>query len=196
MADSQIAALIARIEREFGVPIPASPASDVSGVPKPLQPLYSYSDGLTLPFANIYRIGDCDHTTFANWVCFGSDNYFSYFLCHESSTPSLTTWDHEAGHEIEAVFDTAADWLADELDSFIDADTEGNTVYVTSIPDGAPSTAVIAELKKISDKSSSDLLGLIRSGRFGVSSVVRSQAFAVVRNLHGLGISCHVECDT
>ena len=161
MPDSPIAALLAQIEREFGVSIPVSPASDVSAVPTPLQPLYSHSDGLTLPFANIHKIADCDLTTFPNWFCFGSDNYFSYFLCHQTNTPSLTTWDHEAGHDIEAVFDTIVDWLKNEYESFIDADTDDNTVHVTSCPDGASRTAAIAELKKISDKSSSELLGLL-----------------------------------
>ncbi len=163
MPDSSIATLVAQIEREFGISIPISPAPDVSAVPTPLQPLYSYSDGLTLPFANIHQIADFDRTTFPNWICFGSDNYFSYFLCHHSNTPSLTTWDHEAGQDIEGLFDTVFDWLTDEYESFVDTDTDDNTVHVMSVPDGASKTATIAELKRISDRSSSELLGLLRN---------------------------------
>lgn len=195
MPDSSIVTLVEQIEREFGVSIPISPAHDVSTVPTPLQPLYTYSDGLTLPFANIHKIADFDRATFPNWICFGSDSYFSHFLCHHSNTPSLTTWDHEAGHDIEGVFDTVFEWLTDEYESFVDAATDDNTVHVTSVPDGASRTAAIAELKKISGKSSSELLDLLRPGKFEVVNVVRSQAFATVRDLHRLGISCYVECE-
>ncbi len=121
MADSPIATLVAQIEREFGVSIPIAPSTDVTSVPDPLRPLYSFSDGLTLPFANIYKMVDCDRTTYPDWICFGSDNYFSYFLCHVTRSPALTTWDHETHAEIEGVFGTAIDWLTGEYESFIDA---------------------------------------------------------------------------
>ncbi|QDT98039.1 hypothetical protein [Gimesia aquarii] len=196
MVDSPFAMLVAQIEREFGVSIPISPSTDVAIVPDTLRPLYSFSDGLTLPFANIHKMADCNRTTYPDWICFGSDNYFSYFLCHVSQAPALTTWDHEVHTEIEGVFDTAIDWLTDEYESFIDTDTDDNAVRVTEIPDGVSKTAAITEIKPICDKSSSDLLGLFRSGAFVIPNVVRSDAFNVVRALHDLGISCHVECNT
>jgi hypothetical protein len=195
MTDSPFATLIAQIEREFGVSIHLSPRTDVASVPEPLRPLYQFSDGLILPFASIHKINDCDRATVPDWTLFGSDNYFSYFLCHASESPALTTWDHEAGHEPAGVFETAIDWLIDEYESYVDADTNENTVHVTDVPDGVSRTAAIAKVKRISDQSSSDLLARLRSGSFVVSNVVRSHAFAVVRELHDLGIACHVECD-
>ena len=74
--------------------------------------------------------------------------------------------------------------------------TNKNIVHVTEVPVGVSKTAAIAEIKRISDKSSSDLLGLFCAGEFAIPDVVRSDAFNVVRALHDLGVSCHVECDT
>ena len=195
MVDSRYATFIAQVEREFGISIPVSPSTDVGGIPDPLRPLYSFSDGLTLPFADIHKMTDLDRTTYPDWICFGSDNYFSYFLCHVSDSPALTSWDHEAHSKIEGVFDTAIEWLSGEYESFIDADTDANIVHITEIPNGISKTAIIGEIKRISDKSSAELLSLLRSGPFAIPDVVRTDAFNVVRALHDLGISCHIECD-
>lgn len=195
MTATQFATLVAQIEREFGVSIPVSPLADVSSVPEPLRDLYRFSDGLTLPFASIDRFGDCDRTTYPNWICFGSDRHFSCFLCHVSESPALTTWDHEAGQAIAGVYHCAVDWLTAEYEEFVEADTCENTVHVTEVPDGVSKPAVIAEIKKLSDESSSEILGRLRSRPFAITNVVRSHAFQVVRKLHRYGVSCHVECD-
>ena len=188
--------LVRQVERDFGVSIPVSPSTDLAAVPHPLRPLYEFSDGLTLPFATIHKIADWDRTTFPGWIYFGSDHYFSWFLCHESESPALTSWDHEVGHEIEAEFDTAIEWLTEEYETFIEADTGENVVHITAIPESVSKTEAIAEIKRISNKSTSQLLADLRTGDFAVSNVIRSRAFSTVRNLAALGVACHLECDT
>lgn len=105
---------------------------------------------------------------------------------HSLCSVALTTWDHEAGHEPEGVFVTAIDWFTDAYESFIDADTSENTVHVTDMSDGVSKTAAVVAIKRISDMSSSELLGQLRSGSFAVTNVVRSEAFALVCRLHDL----------
>lgn len=196
MNDSRMSAILSEIERELGIAIPTSPTPSSSDVPSSLKPLYEFSDGLSLPFANIYPSANFDSESFPGWVCFGFDNYFSYFLCHPSSHPSLTSWDHETGHEIKAVFTTAADWLENEYAQFISTDTPANTIHVSEISDSVSRAKVISEIKQVANKSSADLLLLVQTCNFRIANIVRSQAFSIVRNLHRLGVSCHVECDT
>ncbi len=189
------AEIIEQVERDFGVSIDLSPPVDTSGLPAPLRPLYEYSNGLELPFAFINKATDCTRDTDPGWVNFGFDYYFSYFLCHESNRPAFTTWDHEMDARIEGAWDTALEWLVAEYEEFIALDTNENSLNVTACPATVSKTDVIAELKHVSDKSTPELLGLIRSGRFVIENIVRSDAFRVTRALQDLGVSCHVECD-
>ncbi|MDJ0910892.1 MAG: hypothetical protein QNI99_17055 [Woeseiaceae bacterium] len=195
MSEPSFADVIAQVERDFGIAIERSAPKSLSGIPETLRPLYEFSDGLTLPFGEIYKAADCDRTTDPGWVTFGFDYYFSFFLCHESDRLAFTTWDHDSRTRIEGVYASALEWLIAEYEGYIAADTRENSVHIVQIPCAAAKTSLIAELKRVSEKSTGELLALMRSGSFVVENVIRSDAFHVVRALQGLGVKCHVVCD-
>ena len=195
MPEPSFADVIAQIERDFGISIERSAPKSLSGLPEALLPLYEFSDGLTLPFGEIYKAADCDRTTDPGWVTFGFDYYFSFFLCHESDRLAFTTWDHDSRTRIEGTYASALEWLVAEYDDYVAADTKENSVHVVQIPGAASKTSVIAELKRVSKKSTGELLALVRSGSFVFEDVVRSDAFRVVRALQDLGVECHVVCE-
>jgi hypothetical protein len=195
MSDADFSPLIAQIERDLGVNVARSaPIADPSAVPSALRPLYEFSDGLTLPFANIYPASKIDRTVDPNWLCFGADNYFSYFLCHPTDSPAITTWDHESRTAIEAVYESAIQWLTEEYNSYIDSDIDNNSVVVSAIPNGVSKSTLIGMLKPLAEKSSSDWLALIREGSFSIHNVSRLRAITSVRALQGIGLECHVNC--
>ena len=196
MPDSSIAGLVARIEQAFGIDVERfAPPGDLDAVPEPLQPLYAFSNGLTLPFANIREAGALVHDIDPEWVTFGEDNYFSFFLCRTSGELALTSWDHESQTPIEGAYGSAAEWLAAEFESFVDADADDNTVHIIAVPDGVSRTAIVAELKTISTRPSSEWLSLLNAPPFRVPGVGRRSAFEAVRALQVLGVECYVRCD-
>ena len=196
MSYQSFAEIIEQVERDFGESIELSPPADDPGIPEALKPLYAFSNGFELPFAFINKATDCKRDTDPGWVNFGFDFYFSFFLCHESDRPAFTTWDHDSGTEIEGVWETPIEWLVALYDDYIAQDTKENEVHLTDIPESVSKTEAIAELKRISPKSTTELLALLRSGSLVVGDVVRSDAFRAVRALQDLGVSCHVVCDS
>ncbi len=195
MSELSIANVIIQIERDFSISIERSAHKSLSGIPEALRPLYEFSDGLELPFGEVYKWDVCNRTRDKGWVTFGFDNYESHFLCHETDQPALTTWDHHLDMEIEGCYASALEWLVAEYEEFIAAGTHENTICVFGVPNTVSKTGVVAELKRVSGLSSTELLALLRSGNFEIKDIVRADACRIVRALQELGVKCHVVCD-
>lgn len=92
-------------------------------IPEILRPLYREVSKLITPFGEIdsletaFKHSDCEPVYSEHWFCFGSDDYFSFWLCRY--TPdidglSITYWDHDAGSEIDdAIYMNIVDFLED-----------------------------------------------------------------------------------
>lgn len=92
-------------------------------IPEVLRPLYREVSKLSMPFGEI----DCLETALKNskaepflseqWFCFGSDDYFSFWLCRYTPDEdgfSITYWDHDSGSEIDdAIYMNIIDFLED-----------------------------------------------------------------------------------
>jgi hypothetical protein len=196
MSESAIRDVFAQIERETDVSITlAKPADNLSDVPEPLRPLYAISDGVALPFGDLYPVAGFRTEGFPRgWVCFGADHYFSFFLCHKSSSPSVTTWDHESGTEIEAIFDGAYDWLVDQYREYIESDLRSCRLHIAQMPAAVQKATVLKHLKPLTNKTSSEWLALMRVGTFSIDDVNRLDAITAVRALQQVGVACHVDC--
>jgi hypothetical protein len=196
MSKTAVRGVFDQIDREtrFSVTL-AKPATNLSEIPEPLRPLYAISDGVTLPFGDVYPALAFRTERFpSGWFCFGANHSFSFFLCHRSSSPSITTWDLESGTRIEAVFDTAYDWLVDEYREYIESDLRSCRLCVSEIPAGARKTAVLKHLKPLANKTSSEWLGVMRAGSFTIDDANRLDAITAVRALQQIGVACHVDC--
>lgn len=196
MSQSAIRDLFAQIELETGASINlTNPSGNVSELPRSLRSLYAVTDGVALPFGDIYPM-DSFHTEGfpPDWLCFGADHYFSYYLCHTSSRPSITSWDHESHTEIEPVFDSAYEWLAGAYCDFIESDLRFCRVRVIAIPSSTPKAALLSHLKSLATKTSSEWLNLLRGGSFDIPDVKRLEAIKTVRALQARGVDCYVDC--
>ena len=108
-----------------------SPAKQIgNNVPEPIKDVYMYSNGLELPFGQIFNLSrasvESTRKPFnSKWYVFGKDNYFTFWLCAlkpDNEGLWITSWDHESGLAIddELVWKDLVEFLEDELEEFIE----------------------------------------------------------------------------
>ena len=97
-----------------------------SDIPNILRGFYKFSNGGRFPFGCIFDIEQAKEKSKRapfdpDWFFFGSDNYFTYWICRYSQEDGLwiTTWDHESGNDIEqAVWENLEEFLAEMLQDY------------------------------------------------------------------------------
>lgn len=101
-------------------------------LPEKLQEFYKEFTSLKTPFGKIFALNECikmskkEPFKSEGWICFGQDDYFSFWLCKISPNQeglSFTTWDHEMEEEIdEPTFETISDLLNFLSDEYMDSE--------------------------------------------------------------------------
>ncbi len=97
-----------------------------SDIPAPLGELYKFSNGGQFPFGSIFDIEQAKDKSKRepfdpDWFFFGSDNYFTYWICRYTQEGGLwiTTWDHESGNAIEEpVWESLEEFLGEMLEEY------------------------------------------------------------------------------
>lgn len=113
-------------------------------IPDELKNFISQYEGAELPFGYIFDYKTMQELSqeqpFDNrWLAFGKDNYFSYWCCKigsELGEAVYTTWDHEAGADIDKpVYNSLVDFLCaceEEYDEFEDTVSEYEAILYHS----------------------------------------------------------------
>lgn len=194
VAGAGIDEILRQIEMDLGLMIARNPpVADLESLPEALRPIYAISDGLELPCGQVYRANQMSSRGFSpEWICFGFDGYFSYYLCRVEPLGglSLATWDHELGLTLEPFHATAADWLAAEYNDFIKGGGNVATIAIRAVPDSLDIVPLAKEVTRAWDLSIASLVNALRHPPGQLQSLEAETALAVVRRLRQAGIDC------
>lgn len=194
-----LADFLSRVAAELGVTIPiASPPSELSDLPPSLHELYSLTDGLQLPFAELHpvsRLHSADPHFGTEWLAFGFDGYFTHYLVTtivDAAVP-IAAFDPEAEARPEASYASVLELLEDEYSRYVDNEFRAGDLYITSVPDSTPLPRVVQELRRITPLGSAELLRELRSMPLILDPVNAAAGIRAVRKLHALGVAAHLK---
>jgi hypothetical protein len=193
MLESELKALLERIELETGERVVIAPPTHTTGrIPVPLQSFYAACDGLEFSFLVLDPAAKLNWDKVNGWCLFGRDRLFSYCLCSDSEEPPFDLWDHDSGNEPSGAFETVAELIEEKYSDILDND-EPAVLKITRIPDGISLAKVVAIVKNISGTlGTGDLLGQLKEGHLNLPIEIRRDGMAAVRAMHGLGVECHL----
>lgn len=203
MADdsADLAAFLAQVRAELGVAVALRPPVTISQtLPAPLRAFYSITDGFDGPWIEVFsadRVRPLPGVS-PGWLVFGADRYFSYCLCStdDGTERPIDLWDHESGNQPDGAYGTVLDLLRQSYeDQFEQAGgTRPISVVVTALPEGKTVMAsTVPQLKRLaSTKPSAEFLAGLRALPLAIPSDNGVDAIDVVRCLHALGVSCHL----
>ena len=184
---------IKKVNVELGCHIQANPQySDFKNLLPPLQKFYSESNGLIFPFITINPAEKIDSKFVSGWLLFGSDHYFSYCLCKNNG---IDLWDHDSGSEPEVAYNDVIELLeASYIENIEESDLESE-LYIKYIPSNLNNSHVIKKIKKISNKSSSELLSLLKECPVAFPCIMK-EGIIIVRELQSDGVKCNLKFAT
>jgi hypothetical protein len=187
-----LAAVATELGRSFPLQQPSSDTGQT--LPPPLADFYSQTDGLDLPFVQIFSQADVKDSGVPGWLIFGADPYASFCLCRSAAPWDLDFWDHDSGLAPEGAFRSVVELLHYAYDATWDSVTNRPCrVVVRSIPDAVPLATVVGLLKSLKPASFAALLGELRDLPMTLESTDRAQAVRALRTLLAKGVECHWE---
>jgi len=189
----------ATVRRELGTPVSLNaPATDLASCPVALRDLYAVTDGLELPFLELYPMARFSTRSVPGWLEIGFDGYFSFCLCArdlEVECP-LTIWDHESGNDPEGCYADIQGLLADAYEDHVDNEHREGTMEISALPPGLRLSVVVAEIKALSPQSSRELLAALRSLPLTIPCGSMTAGIRAVRRLHAAGVQCSIKENT
>ncbi len=187
---------INKVNRELGVEITLRKPATVSDIfPLELKDFYCLSDGLSLPFLEIFPANEIRKDGFQGWHAFGFDSFFSYCLYNPNSSENkkFDLWDHESGNVPEGFCSSIIEILEYKYSEIIENEYEGCELFITSIPETTKPPKLITELKKVHSGSSAELLKLIKDLPLILKCKDRKLGIEIIRFFHELEINCHIK---
>ena len=196
MSEQSLRAFINRVATELGITIKVShPAGDVASLPPAVQPLYSVTDGLDLPFAEFnttaqLRTNAKESYFGQKWLAFGFDGEFTHFLVSTDPNhlPPIAAFDPEVEDEPESSYDSVLELLEDEYSLFVENERHYGDLHVTAIPAATSLPTVVQELKRLATIPTHELLKRVRTLPLILDCVNAASGIVVVRELHALGV--------
>ena len=176
------------------------PADNIAGLPAAVHDLYSVTDGVELPFAELQpssqlRLRDAASPFGAGWVEFGFDRYFTHYLVRTNpkEVPPIAAFDPEVDELPEGAYTSVLHLLEEEYSQYVENDLHVADLHVVSIPEGNRLPQVVAVLKRAGTRTSSELLARLRTAPFVLSAVNSATAIEIVRTLQSLGVSARLK---
>lgn len=200
---TELEILLREVGRDLGRELQLQPpCSAVSpDLPRPLREFYCACDGGDIGFGTLYSQRQLEKTAagFApNWVPFGWDNRFSFWLCARNAPSGLwlTTWDHESRTEIGGATSAGlVAFLREEYERRLSGRSPENSALVLASVPPTARAAAISELKILCDLGTATALERLRSlpVELPVRNVLEARA-ALVR-LRDRGVEGHLLLD-
>jgi hypothetical protein len=192
----QIVHLVRRIARELGdAPLLFPPIESASRLPAPLLPLYTFSDGIELPFLRFARTDEIHELTHhhlfgEHWLWFGEDFGFTDYLCRYDSPAAelpIASWDRESDTPIEGTQAGILDLLREEYSRFVENELNVADLHLTEIPEGANAMQVVRAIRSLHSNWGAGLSADLRDLPLVLESVACDIAIAAVRAIHAAG---------
>ena len=131
-----IKAFIEKMKEKYGdevvVKERVAQTDDLDKIPLPLREFYTLYESAQFPFGEIDDTKTAiKHSEMAEpfksegWFCFGSDGYFSFWLCRyvpDEEGLWIVDWDHDIQDEIECVYAQLVDFLEDMEKRYTESD--------------------------------------------------------------------------
>ena len=190
---------IAKVNREFGTEVELRrQLVDLGELPPVLRTFYAETDGLDLPFLELYPASEIRSSGVPGFLIFGSDRYFSFCLC--STDPdcdqSFDLWDHEGEEPPKGFLPDVLSLLVFVYQEFTENESRRCDLVIQSIPPDVKLALVVKQIKTVSGDTSAELLGKLRTLPIFLSVEPIARAIGIVRELQVLGVDCHTSVGT
>ena len=179
----------------------AAPSGDVSNaLPPPLRALYAECDGAELAMGSIYPQkaaldGSGADPFFPDWTVFGEDRYGTFWLCAREPDGGLwfTTWDHDAGVDIEGpVWRDLGDLLHAVFTDMLGMGRRGAALVIEHVPPAARMD-VVRELGTLVPSGAAERLRMLDALPLSVSAEDARAAYSALLRLRTAGVRCHLQ---
>jgi len=196
----QIVHFVRQIARELGdAPLLFPPVESAANLPATLRPLYTFSDGIELPFLRFARTDEIHELTHhhifgEHWIWFGEDFGFTDYLCR-FDTPGngqpIASWDRESDTPIEGTHGSVLELLQEEYSRYVENDLNVADLHLTEIPDIANSMQIVRAIRSLKAQTGAGLSADLRSLPLILEAVPSDLAIAAVRTIHEAGaVAC------
>jgi hypothetical protein len=192
--------LLKQVAAELGVEIALRPPPvDLSSLPPAIHDLYSITDGLELPFAELLPAAQLQLRASPRpgrgWVEFGWDGYFTHYLVGSNpmQIQPIAAFDPEVEDRPEGRYDSVRQLLEEEYAEYVGSELHLADLHVMNVPRTAPLPQVTIAIKRAAPLKSSEILARLRAAPFVVPGVNAPTAISVVRALHALGVSANLK---
>lgn len=169
--EHELKAFLAEIHQTLGqiIDLPSPSETSLNDLPERLAPLYQVCNGVQLPIGQIWSVDQIlAHPPAApitpDWVAFGRDRYFSYWLCHRVGVGQLhfTAWDHESRiNTINPCYPSLVSMLrailSDRMANYASVHDEA-TILITSLPDSVEISDLAEEIAEYWDDRPSHII--------------------------------------
>ncbi len=192
----KIVHLVRQIARELGdAPLLFPPVNSATILPEPLLPLYTFSDGIELPFLRMARTDEIHELTHhhlfgEHWIWFGEDFGNTDYLCRfdaPGTGPAVASWDRESDLPIEGTHESVLELLRDEYSRFVENDMHVADLHVTDVPREAASMQVVRALRSLYYQATAGLSADLRDLPLVLESVPCDVAIQAVRSILDAG---------
>jgi hypothetical protein len=192
----QIVHLVRQIARELGdAPLLFPPVGSGANLPDPLLPLYSFSDGLELPFLRFARTDEIHELTHhhlfgEHWLWFGEDFGFTDYLCRVDGEPeglAVASWNREEDAPIVGTHASVLDLLREEYSRFVENDQHVADLHVSDIPKNAVPMQIVRALRSLNSQAVAGMSADLRDLPVVLDSIQCDLAIEVVRSILDAG---------
>lgn len=192
----KIVHLVRQIARELGdAPLLFPPVESATNLPSPLLPLYSFSDGLELPFLRFARTDEIHELTHhhlfgEHWLWFGEDFGFTDYLCRVDADDGglpVASWDREGDAPIKGTHASVLDLLREEYSRFVENDQHVADLHVSAVPPDAVPMQVVRVIRSLNSQAVSGLSADLRDLPLVLDSIPCDLAIEAVRTILGTG---------
>ncbi|MGK2860129.1 MAG: hypothetical protein ACSLFQ_23275 [Thermoanaerobaculia bacterium] len=192
----QIVHLVRQIARELGdAPLLFPPVESGANLPPALVPLYSFSDGIELPFLRFARTDEIHELTHhhlfgEHWIWFGEDFGFTDYLCRldpRDERLAVASWNREDDAPIEGTHANVLELLREEYSRFVENDMHVADLHVSAVPPEAVPMQVVRVIRSLNSQAVSGLSADLRDLPLVLEAIPSDVAIEAVRTILGTG---------
>lgn len=187
--NSNIKNLISRINDDLDVNIVLNEPIES----EVLNEFYSQTNGIELPFLEIYPRDKIDQQTVAGWHRVGFDGYFSFVLVSKKQTDTpIDLWDHDIGEAPEGCYQTIEELIEEKYSDFLEKEKESR-ITIISIPEETKKIKVLLTIKKFTSLSNQELLYTLSKTPFEIVTTSLQESLNLKRKLKEINVKTKLE---
>ena len=194
---NELLTLVDTVNRELGISVTLNAPAQGAELPGALRGFYEATDGLKLPFVEIWPAAKVAKDPSHGWLQFGSDGLLSFCLCRPEARArrALDLWDHESGRAPEGAFDDMLQLLQFAYEKYVTDERVPATVHILDVPRGVQHQDVVRSLKRVSSRPTGALLQDILRLPLAFACPTAVDGIRLVRELQHYGVVCHLRLD-